>query len=355
MSVTAKNGVRRRSIEACMDESTEKRLCHDIEVACERAVACAQIRCSRRCGPFDITLTFKSRTLADAIEPLFPIGCQRDPHLTIAFLNRSEFDLDYIVPKSPNLHRALTANRDYYAAWWPDQHPLLYLLDKRERRGLVWFAANDAPNWELSRPGLLLIQALSVDTAWTPAHGGAVGREGRFILLAGPGRSGKTTAALACAEAGWDYAGDDYVIADTKRGWVEPLFTSARLRVDGAAAFAELVGVASLGITTDEDDTRHELRLASPLAGRIRGGTIAAILLPRREGFSTPKFAPARRLDAFNGLIRHTIPSLRGWASVLSIKLTDLVGCAPAFFVDTGTNPALLPDAFGSLLDGLQN
>lgn len=337
-----------------MDELAEKRLSHEIEVACEQAIACAPIRCCRRCGPFDITLAFKSRTLAEVIEPVFPIGRQREPHLTIAFVNRQDFDLDSLVPNSPNLHHALTANRDYYAAWWPGQQPVLYLLDQRERRGLVWFAANDAPTWELSRPGLPLIQALSVDTAWTPAHGGAVGRDGRFVLLAGPGRSGKTTAALACAQAGWDYAGDDYVIADSKSGRVEPLFTSARLRVDGAGAFAELVAVASLGATKSEDDIRYELRLANLLAHRVRGGTITAILLPRRRGSSTPKFTPARRLDAFEGLIRHTMPSLPGWPRVLSIKLTDLVACAPTFFVDTGTNPALLPAAFGSLLEDLQ-
>ena len=154
-------------------------------------------------------------------------------------------------------------------------------------------------------------------------------------------------------QAGWDYAGDDYIIANTKNGLVEPLFTSARLRVDGAGAFAELVNVAGLRITRDEEDARHELCLAHPLARRIRGGIITAILLPRRRGSSTPKFAPARRVDAFEGLIRHTMPSLPGWPSVLSIKLTDLVACAPTFFVDTGTNPALLPKAFRSLLDSL--
>src|SRR5262249_23158094 len=147
--------------------------------------------------------------------------------------------------------------------------------DNRARRGLVWFGADQAPNWELSRPGLPVIQALSVDTTWTPTHGGAVGRDGHFLLLLGRGRSGKTTAALACTRAGWDYAGDDYVMADTKSGRVQPLYTSARLRIDGAAAFAELVDGTSSGVTHDNSEVRHELRLARQMPDRIRGGTIA--------------------------------------------------------------------------------
>ncbi|MGC4005481.1 MAG: hypothetical protein QM811_21135 [Pirellulales bacterium] len=39
-----------------------------------------------------------------------------------------------------------------------------------------------------------------------------------FTLLAGEGHSGKTTAALACAKAGWRYAGDDFVAVNSETG-----------------------------------------------------------------------------------------------------------------------------------------
>jgi hypothetical protein len=334
-----------------MNESTKSDLSQLVGLTCERALARAQIRGRRRSGPFELALGFKSPTLANAIEPLFPAACHRSHDLTIAFLNREDLDLSNLIPEPPDVHHAVTATTDYYAAWWPGQHPVLYLLDKPACRGLVWFAADKVPSWELNRPALPLIQAVSVDTTWTPAHGSAVGKDGRFLLMAGEGRSGKTTAALACAQAGWDYAGDDYVIADTKCGRVEPLYTSARLRIDVAAAFAELVVSASSGISNDDGDIRHELRLAGLLPNQIRGGRLAAILLPRRQGSPVPTFAPARRLDAFEGLIKHTVHSLRGWRALLSVKFADLVGCAPTFFVDTGRDPALVPPALGALLD----
>lgn len=118
-----------------------------------------------------------------------------------------------------------------------------------------------------------------------------------------------------------------------------------------AAAFAELVGSASSGITDEDGDIRHELRLAGVLPEQIRGGRLAAILLPRRQGSPVPTFAPARRLDAYEALIKHTVQSLRSWHGLLSVKLADLVGCAPTLFVETGTDPALVPPALGALLD----
>jgi hypothetical protein len=328
-------------------------LSQQIGPICERALACAPIRRNRRCGPFEVALGFKSPALAEAIEPLFPRPAGGNHHLTITFLNRRDLDLSALIPSSPNTHHAWVAGGKYYAAWWPGEQPLLYLLDNRERSGLVWFGADQAPNWELSRPGLPVFQALSVDTTWTPMHGGAVGRDGHFLLLIGRGRSGKTTAALACARAGWDYAGDDYVIADTKSGRVEPLYTSARLRIDGMGAFAELADGTSSGVTHDNGETRHELRLARQIPDRIRGGTIAAILLLRRQGSAVPVFAPARRVDAFMAVFKDTVQSLPGWSTILSIKLADLVGCAPTLFVDTGTNPALIPDALATVFDRL--
>ena len=329
-------------------------LLQHIGPTCERALVCASIRGSGRCGPFEFALAFKSRAVAEAIEPLFPTTSGGNHDLTIAFLSRRDLDLTGLIPEPADISHALMTSGGYYAAWRPDERPVLYLLDKQARRGLVWFAADVPPNWELSRPALPLINMLSVDTTWTLAHGGAVGKDGRFLLFAGRGRSGKSTAALACARTGWDYAGDDYIITEPEKCRVEPLYTSARLRIDVVDAFSDLVARTSSGITTDKGDSRHELRLGAQFKDQIRGGTIAAILLPRRQGSPVPTFAPARKCDAFAALMS-VAGTLLPWSrQVLVARLADLVGCAPTFFVDTGSNPALLPDEFGRLLGGLR-
>ena len=65
-------------------------------------------------------------------------------------------------------------------------------------------------------------------------HAGFVAKNGHGVLFAGKAGAGKTTAALSCVWAGFDYLGDDYVgIKGLKGGnfdgysiynaaWVEP-------------------------------------------------------------------------------------------------------------------------------------
>ena len=53
-----------------------------------------------------------------------------------------------------------------------------------------------------------------------------------MLLLAGKSRAGKTTASLACARAGWTFAGDDFVFANSLDGRIAPLNCTARLRTD---------------------------------------------------------------------------------------------------------------------------
>jgi hypothetical protein len=192
---------------------------------------------------------------------------------------------------------------------------------------------------------------LTVRTPWTAVHGGAVGRGGRSLLLAGKGKSGKTTAALACARAGWDYAGDDYVFVNTVNGAVAPLYATARMRTAAAKVFPDLLP-ASAELSNENDDRRHELRLAHFLGEeRITGGSLAAILLPRRRGASAPEFATARRSDAFAALLTVTTTGLSGWPDVVAMKVAALTDLAPAYFVDTGDCPTSIPEAFSSFLD----
>jgi hypothetical protein len=307
------------------------------------------VKCFARSGSYLVHLHFASLSLAQALLPSFVIAPPGNADLAIAFATAREVDLAHIIPHPPDESRILE-HRDRYALWHRGELPVLYLLDRRSNRAVIWLSAGGAPPWLLSRPTLPIMHAFTINTAWVGAHSGAVGHQGRFLLLAGKGRTGKTTASLACARAGWDYAGDDFVFTHTVSGRVEPLYSSARLRVDMAEQFGDLLH-ASAAVSEDDGEVRHELRLGAHLkTGQIKGGTIAAILLPRRRDAVTPEFAPARRLDAFNALAKVTTTQLPGWPTEVSKKLTALIGLAPVFFVDTGRDPAAIPNAFTDFL-----
>lgn len=303
-----------------------------------------------RSGPFSLRLNFASPVLAQAFLPSFIRADPAVADLEIAFTSNAHHDLSGLVPDSPDQSRVF-ADQDCYAVWQSGAQPVLFALDRRRRRGLVWLSAGEAPPWVRSRPALSLIHAFGVESPWTALHGGAVGREERFVLLAGKGHSGKTTAALACAQAGWHYAGDDFVLAHTASGRVEPLYCSARLRLDLVDSFQQFLGDGT--VMSDVDgERRHELSLAA-LDDRLRGGALAAIFLPRRRGAALPEFSAARRADAFAALMASTTIELPGWPNVTAEKIAAVITLAPVFFVDTGTEPRAIPDAFARQLDRL--
>jgi len=296
-------------------------------------------------------LNFASAALVQAFLPAFVCSEPRPAQLKIAFATAAQFDLGEIIPHPRDAYRVMV-DESCFAVWQPGPRPVLSALDRRSCRAVVWLPTGEAPHWVRSRPALSLINAFSIDTPWTALHAGAVGRAGRFVLLAGRGRSGKTSAALACALAGWDYAGDDFVFAHTLAGEVAPLYSSARLRMDMVSAFGALLE-AGAEVSEDDGERRHELRLAENLRDRVRGGSIAAIFVLRRRGARAPEFAPARRSDAFAALMAITTIGLPGWPKIVAEKIAAVADLAPVSFVDTGADAHAIPEAFAAKLDNL--
>jgi len=205
-----------------------------------------------------------------------------------------------------------------------------------------------------SRPIMPLLHAHAAGTAWCPAHAAAVGLDDRFLLLAGPGRAGKTTAALACARAGWQYAGDDFVLINPATGRVAPLFASARVRVAGLEAFRSLIETTAIATSNDDDDLRYELRLSREnTSWTMSGGSVVALLLPRRQGATTPIFQKARASEAFAALLPITAAQTPNLLDTLAPKLLRTAKMAPVYTVDTGTSPGAIPGAFGKFLEEL--
>lgn len=237
-----------------------------------------------------------------------------------------------------------------YLHWWPYPEPMLSVFDPGSRRGVTWFPDVAAAAWAIGQPFIPLIHAMIADTDWCLAHSGAVGRNGRFLLLLGPGKAGKSTATLACVRAGWDYAGDDFVLLNPQSGLVAPLFSSARLRHSGAAAFEALIGATTVGVSDDDGAPRYELRLPSTPTG----GRVATILTLERSGAAGVTFKPARASDYIGPLMQVSMARAPGYTGRTSQKLLAAARMAPALVVDTGTDPAAIPDGLLHLVEEAQ-
>jgi energy-coupling factor transporter ATP-binding protein EcfA2 len=105
-------------------------------------------------------------------------------------------------------------------------------------------------------------------------HAGAVGREGRGVLLAGRGGSGKSTLALACALAGMEVLADDYVLLETGPPVAHAMQSTAKLTEDSTAR----LGVAAGSI----DPAGFEPTLEGPAKALVEIPAIAPGKMSRR-------------------------------------------------------------------------
>lgn len=304
-----------------------------------------------RCGEYDVAFQFENARLAEKYFPSLIRREARDPQLVIRVLTRESIDLDSLAGELQGRTQTVITN-DHFALWSSGPSSVLYVFDRKFARGLVWLPEGNAPAWELSRPGAPIFQAMLARTPWLATHGAAVSRNGKTLLLAGKGKSGKSTAALSCAAAGWDYGGDDYVLTNSQTMQTEPLYASARLRNDMAPAFKDILPQPAF-LSNEDGEVRHELRLDSYFGTeRIRGGKIAAILLPRRQGALSPKFEKARPAHVFDAMFSTVLVGAP--LKVIAAKLSSLIFKAPLFYVDTGGKPAAIPDAFEEFLRSLE-
>jgi hypothetical protein len=321
------------------------------EIAAVFAKAASEpIEAQARCGPFSLRLGFASQDLARMFLPAYVQRAQGAVDLDLRFITAADHDLSALVPEAAEKPRLLIED-GIYSVWQPAVIPVLYAIDLEARRGIAWLPKGEAPPWIRSRPAISLIHAMMHDTPWCAVHAAAVGSTAGFTLLAGEGHSGKTTAALACAKAGWLYAGDDFVAVNSATGEIEPLFCSARLRPALVDTFQGFIGKTT-PVSDFNGEPRHELSLAD-LGERIGGGQLRALFIPRRRGAASPEFTPAKPSDAFRALLPTTAYELPGWPNEIADKVARIAGLAPVFFADTGTTPMDIPSAFARQLERL--
>ena len=305
-------------------------------------------------GPFAIDVHIDRASLdmgmLSALErPENPVG---ERHATVAVLSGPQPALDAVLPPD-RMQRVLVENPALYALWMPDPDNTLFVYDIENSRGLMWVTSDVAPPWVLSRPMLPLIHAHAGAGPWCPVHAAAVGIDGRFVLLIGAGRSGKTTAALACGASGWQYAGDDFVMINPAKGLVAPLFSSGRLRLTGGQALDALVADHAVDTSNEDDDPRRELRLGRAFANwAMAGGNVEAILLPRRQGKPGFETGAVRPAEVFGAMLSTTRVCAPGVSASLTRKLLAASRMAPALSIDTGEDPLAIPDGLRRFLEG---
>jgi hypothetical protein len=103
--------------------------------------------------------------------------------------------------------------------------------------GIAVFHLPDAaavPASERAAPIREALQLLMAARGRLMTHAGAVGRDGRGVLLVGRGGSGKSTLALSCAQAAMEIVADDYVLFEPDSLTAHAMQSTAKLTEDSA-------------------------------------------------------------------------------------------------------------------------
>ena len=212
-------------------------------------------------------------------------------------------------------------------------------------RGEAWFAVG-APaaltHGERGAPFRLVFHWMGSPRGRVLAHAGAVGLEGAGVLLVGPGGVGKSSTSLACAEAGFDYAADDYCLVSA-----EPSPTAFWHLRDGKVKPVDLPLYPGLRDTSGslyhETDDKVLLLVSRAEHGRIvaraRGARDRGAGTRRRDGRSTTmsRTSSSRALQA---LAPSTVGQLAGGAAVTLRTLAALTRAVPCYELTLGSDRA---------------
>lgn len=211
--------------------------------------------------------------------------------------------------------------RDQHIVGWFSSHRRLSLYDRGKPLHfplLLWHSEKDAE----------------------VIHAAVVSKNGEGVLFAGKGGVGKSTAALACLETGFDYLGDDYIsleIAQDGSFRGHSLYSATWVMADNLRRFPRLIPHAVYPRRPDQEKT---LVLLSHVFPRqlLSHTPIRALVMPRITAGASTRVRPASKAEALFALAPSSI-LLRPSAGARTLdKLASLASQLQAYWLDLGSD-----------------
>jgi hypothetical protein len=184
-------------------------------------------------------------------------------------------------------------------------------------------------------------------------HASLVAGNGKGIIFAGKSGSGKSTAALACLSAGYQFLGEDFVglqQLDDGSFIGHSLYNSVFLKISHTRRFPRFAPYLTKGLPHEE---KCAVVLSQVFPDRLaRVIPIRALVLPRIVETATPKFYLASKGETLLALAPSSllqIPNrnlgVRGFD-----RLAQLVERVPCYWMELGHDLACIPQCVEEIL-----
>ncbi len=214
--------------------------------------------------------------------------------------------------------------------------------------GVAVFHLPDAaaiPASERAAPIREALQLLMAARGRLMTHAGAVGRDGRGVLLVGPGGSGKSTLALSCALAGMEIVADDYVLLEPDSLAAHAMQSTAKLSEDSAERLGIPAGaIDAAGFEpTLEGPAKALIDICGLAPGRMKRRLgIVAVVAPAvpPESALEPSLRQISAGDALRAVAPSTIVQAGFGGSGSLATLADLVRRVPGYSLELSPDPA---------------
>jgi hypothetical protein len=192
-------------------------------------------------------------------------------------------------------------------------------------------------------PTLVLMEALRRRGRYG-LHAAAVALDGKGLLLAGDGGTGKSTMALALARAGFGFLADDLVfLTHDEHGLCllacpEPADCTPRT----ARLFPELADLVAAPLPAGS--LKHQVqvpeRFAAPVVWTCRP---AAVIFPQVGSTPHSALTPLRREEAYRELAAGVLLTASAWVRAHLDACAALVRACPCYRLETGRELDVLP------------
>jgi len=227
----------------------------------------------------------------------------------------------------------------------------LFLWDRGQRRAAVWLGEDGALPYHLvALPLLPVLSWVLAEQGRSVIHAAAVATESGAVLIGGRSGTGKSTAALACLDAGLGFLGDDMCIVEPgTRPVVHSLYCSGKLDAPDTARFPALAParVEGSGPWWEKSVYLFDGHLADRM---VRSAALAGVAIPRRDD-GPPARLSARQ--AFLAMAPNTAFQLPGAAQAAIAGVREVVSRVPVHSVGVGDGIGAIAGRLADFARGL--